>query len=85
MGGMVAEGNWAVASSQEVEDALGVEDIGGVIGAITPCQWAILGMLPRGGHLQPAPCDPEVGSLSRTPVWILMPRQLPRPWTGHSP
>ena len=32
MGSMVAKGDWAVTGGQEVEDPLGVEGIGGVVG-----------------------------------------------------
>ena len=77
---------WAVASGCEVKAIQGA--VQGICWLVLkhrfPQQRAALGMLPRGGCPQPAPCDPEGGSLLRNPVQTLTQRQPPRLWTGHS-
>ena len=71
-------GNWAVISSQKVEGAQEVEGIEGVTQGIPSHWWATLGMLPRGRCLQPAPCNPEGGSLLRNPVQTLNTEATPK-------
>ena len=90
MGGMVAEGDQAVASGWEAGGTQEATVIQGATEGIHqpvpkhrhPQQKAAVGMQPRGGQTHPAPCDPRGRSLLRTPVQTTAQKQPPRQWTG---
>ena len=93
MCGMVAGGNQAVTSGQEVGGAQEAKAIQGAIEGLCqpvpkdrlPQQKATLGMQPRDGQTHLAPCEPGGRSLLRKAVQTQMWRQPLRPQTGHSP
>ena len=72
---MVARGNWAVTSSQEVE---GTPEVKAIQGAAEGLNWLVpkhglpsgrphWGVLPRDGWTHPAQCNPEGRSLFKEP------------------